>query len=220
VLLAKDLIDEARDYHIAFDPQRIQDRILLRVLSRAERAIYQLVNQEADEVLSVWYLFDAAEIAAALANDAPIPLPENLLVGSGYVHVTNTDQKYPLTILASFQQHNPARPWRPTVWIDYQGMWLVDLRRFGGTETGWENYDEIVAEIVQAPPQLTAPTDVLTLPDITRNALVDVMVAFMAGRTSVNVGISKEDVDRSLKEAAMTLIRQSHVGEWRVRRVS
>ena len=215
---ARDIIDEARDYHASFDPETHQDKMLLRVLSRAERDVYQKALELADELVTVPEVITLAQITAALANDAGIAISTNILVSSGECHIVGTLKKMPLTTLAGVHRSDPPYPWRPTAWIEGEDLVLLDLRRFGGDTTGWENVEQITLQIVPAPTQITDVADNVTLPDIARSALVDSLVAFMAKRKSVDAGVTLEDAANSRREVALTLRQQAQVGSWRVRR--
>lgn len=216
---ASEVIDEARDWHPSFDPKVIQDKMLWRVISRAERSILQLVLEEADEVITVPDVIDLATISAALAADAGIALAANLLVSSGVVRIVDTVEKVPLNLLAPIHQHDPPAPWRPTAWIEGGDLVLLDLRRFGGTVTGWEQFDEITLQIVPAPVPIAANTSNLTVPDICRNAVVDALVLFMAARRSIQIaGVTPDSVQRGFMQAAASMRRQVQVGSWYVQR--
>lgn len=217
-LIAGELIDEARDFHPSFDAQTVQEKILLRQLSRAERAIYQLVLEVADEVITVPEVIDLATIQAALAANAGIALPAHLLVSSGTVRIVNTERLAPLILLSYVHQHDPPYPWRPTAWVEGGDLVLMDLRRFLGTNHGWENFDQITLQLVPAPTQITDVADPLSLPDIARNTIVDQLVVFMAGRKGIKVGVSQEDALVSMRAVAMSIARQTQVGRWYVNR--
>ena len=190
-----------------------------RVISRAERSILQYVLEEADETITVPEVIDLATIEAALAADAGIALSDNLLVSSGVVQIVDSVKKVPLNLLAPVHQHTPPAPWRPTAWIEGGDLVLLDLRRFGGDTTGWENFDEITLQIVPAPTPIAANASNLSVPDICRNAVVDALVLFMAGRRNVQVaGVTPDSVEKGFMRAAATMRRQVQVGSWYVQR--
>jgi len=85
-MLASEIIDEAREFHISFDPQTHPTTMLLRALHRAEERFFDVVANIAPDALATELVYDEAAIAAGvLGGTLTIPayraiLPTGVLV--------------------------------------------------------------------------------------------------------------------------------------------
>ncbi len=73
-LAAQDIIDEVREFHMAFHPEVHTDQVILRALHRAEARFFDIISEVAPNALAVDYVFDAAAIAAGITG-SPLALP-------------------------------------------------------------------------------------------------------------------------------------------------
>jgi hypothetical protein len=78
-MLAREIIDEAREFHIHFDEHAHPTTMLLRALHRAEMRFFDLVATIAPGALAVDVVFDEDDLTAALEG-TPLELPDNRAV--------------------------------------------------------------------------------------------------------------------------------------------
>lgn len=183
--IAREIIDEARDYHPSFSGAQHPPRTLLRRLSRAEQSLFLLIAGLEPELLAVPYTVDADEIADVLAEGVPASLPPYLSVVSARVFYKGRDGSLPLTLLDTKQAVGPLAK-HPAATPVAAGLLLADLRSRGGLESGWEEAERIEVRLVPAPVPLKDLDDRLTAPDSFTAALVGELVTFMALREGLD----------------------------------
>jgi hypothetical protein len=98
-MLASDLVEEARDYHESFVPERHQPRLLFRALRTLEERFFQEMATIAEGAVSAETVFDAAAIDTAIDGTAlALPAYTKLLVA---VFATSVDQLVEVTLMQS-----------------------------------------------------------------------------------------------------------------------
>ena len=187
-MLARDIIDEAREFHIYFDKEAHPDTMLLRALHRAEMRFFDLVATLAPGALAVDKVFDKTDIDAAVLG-APLVmpafralLPTALLVDNLGIHPVSLHEDeesaggatYMIRVIgrelylaqpAAFQAEIPA--------LTLESM----LNRFGLSEaTG------LRVSYIPQPAPITDLGATLVSPDDARRYLQAELVKFMALR--------------------------------------
>jgi hypothetical protein len=76
---ASDVIDEARGFHLNFDPVRHPNSVCLAALRRAQMKFYDLISQISPGELAVDTVFNAAAISAGITG-TPLTMPDYLMI--------------------------------------------------------------------------------------------------------------------------------------------
>lgn len=182
---AREIIDEARDYHPSFSEQRHPPRTLLRRLSRAEQSLFVLVAGLEPELLARPYTVERDAVLDAVDGHMPVGLPSYLSVVSGRVFWRDVGGSQPLTLLDTIQALG-AEPRFPSATPVAGGLVLTDRRDRGAMESGWDEIDRIEVRLVPAPIPLKGLDDRLLAPDTFTAALVGELVSFMALREGLD----------------------------------
>jgi hypothetical protein len=212
-IIAAQIIDEARDYHVAFDDRGTPDKAMLRTLSRIERKLAQDISVVAENSLAVTQNY--VNVAGMLENG--IPVPEHLLVlqatisSGGYIH--------PLHMVSWADRLSEGVRRHPSAYITGQRLMLGNpsLHRAGGA--GWSAVDGITVTYVPVPPPLTSLSQPISLPDQAHTALVTNLAWWLAVRYGMQRELrGLEDSARAAEESLiMSLADQGSTSTWMVR---
>lgn len=191
-MIADEVINEARDHHGSFDPQRTPPRVALRALSRLARRLAEKVTAMSEDALAEPIEIDRDTLLAAVVGRTGIALPAHLLV-VGDLYTWRSDR-------AGLEE---------VEMVDYSGRFQKGLEQFpavvlkGGmlypvnlqdaplacltTRHGWEDYQGIKLDLVPLPADMETLEDAVGLPDLAKDSLVLSLALFMAGRSGAGV---------------------------------
>lgn len=173
-LVAQDLIDAARDLHVAFNDRRHPGGVLLRALSRYQRQLIPRIIQYNPSVLT-----QVQETSLPLADfDAGVTLP---------------DFKYPAAVEAETlpQESGLRQPKFQVDLVPWQARFRWHLGAFirnntlylTGTARDWIGFTKLRFYYVAEVESLTAGTSVLVLPNAAEPCLVAYLAHVMGQRT-------------------------------------
>lgn len=187
-MIAAEVIEEARDHHGSFDPQRIPPKVALRALSRLSRRLAEKVVALSEDALAVPHEIDRSTLLDAVENRTGITLPPHLLVlNELYTWRSDRNGLEPVEMVAYSVRYQAGVECFPAVALQGGLLYPVNLldapRACLGTLHGWENYQGIKLDLVPLPAELVALTDTVGLPDAAKDALVLNLAVFMAGRS-------------------------------------
>ena len=229
---AGDIVDEARDYSMAFDPKTIPEKMALRQLSRLQTRLAEEVTAISEEALAVTVSFPKVDVdAAALAGvkGLGLTLPDHLILLAAYTSRTTGIGAIPVDLVSYANNQAEALRVFPSVYILRQRLYPVNtyeaggfiIKGDGGIYThGWENLNGLDVLLVPTPAKLLVSSDPISLPDSTHNALTTSLALWMAGRTNVLStlpGLSDE-AQRAHGAAVSTLANQDTTSNWTVLR--
>lgn len=231
-MTAREVVDQARDYHISFDPRRVGEKMALRYLSRYQRRLAEKITAMSEEALASTVSFTKAEVdAAALAGaaGAGLTLPDHLILLGLHTTRVAGGSSIPVDLVAYSNRHVDAVRVFPSAYILNQKLYPTNRYEASGfhikgdsstLEHGWEPLDGIVAILVRTPVELTAPENLLTLPDSTQDALVANLALWMASRNGVLKELPdlKQEATDAEASAVMTLGSQDTTSTWTVAR--
>lgn len=203
----------------------------LRALSRYQRRLAQKITEVSEEALATPLAFSKTLVdAAALAGitGAGLVLPDHLLIlGAWTKRTADSTHSIPIDLVAYANHGAEALKRFPSAYIARQVLYPVNTYQAGGfiikgdgsSDHGWEDLDGIDLLLVLTPPELTALTSNITLPDSTLDALVTNLALFMAGRKP---GVLREipNLTQDAKDAEVTAIStlggQDSTSSWTV----
>lgn len=223
---AAEVVDQARDYHPAFDPRKVPDASALRVLSRLQRRLASKVAALSEDALAEPYAFLKADVdtaAAAGFAGAGLTLPDHLLLlGFFTSRLTGPAVTVPVN-LVSYANYpvEAARCW-PSCFVLRGRLYPANRSELGmvGSSSlhGWEDFNGLSALLVPNPPELTGRSSSITLPDLALDALVTGLAFWMAGRAGVARELStlKEDAMDAEQTVVTALADQESTSTWTV----
>jgi hypothetical protein len=224
-VLAGALVDEARDYHPAFDRRQVPDRMVLRELSRHQRRLAAKVVLVSEDALAVPVSFSKALVdAAALdgVSGAGLALPEYLLVLSAYTRYTAGGSDIPVELVTYANNQAQAIRDFPSAYLIRQTLYPVNRGRAGlamkGDTTaphGWEELDGMTLLVVPNPPELITLESEVTLPSVAHDALVVNLARWMGARGSIRMDLGNQA--REAEDAAIAALgSQDTTSTWTV----
>lgn len=184
-LVARDLIQSARDEHLAFDRRRHPDGMLVRALSRYQRRLVPRLIR-----LNPTILTQVLEQALPLPDfDAGVTLP---------------DHKYPAGVEVETlpQESGLRQPKFQVELIPWQARFRWHLGAFirnnvlylTGSERDWLGFVKLRFYYVPEVTPLTTVDDTLVLPDAAEPCLVAFLASFMAQRPVGGADVERPDV--------------------------
>lgn len=226
---ARDLVDQARDFHSSFDPRTVPEKAALRQLSRIQRRLAEKVTAISEEALAVVQSFTKAAVdAAAVAGvtGPGIALPDHLLLLAAYTTRSAGAGKIPVDLVAYSNAQAEALRVFPSAYVIRQKLYPVNTYEAGGfllkgdtnITHGWEDLNGIDLLIVPTPPELLSPDSLLSLPDSTFDALVVGLANWMAQRQGVlnSMPSLRQDAGDAEGAAIATLTNQDTTSTWSV----
>lgn len=229
---ARDLVDQARDFHPAFDRRQLPDKLVLRQLSRYQRRLAGKITALSEEALAVPVVFAKAEVDAAAVAGVTGPglaLPEYLLILSIFTRYTAGGPDIPVQLVAYSNNMAQALLDFPSAYLIRQSLYPVNRWRAGTAIkgeatglTGWEELDGVSMIVVPVPPELVSLESEITLPAATHDALIAKTALWMASRQGVAPILPQLPSEaREAEEAAvMALGSQDTTSTWTVRRTT
>jgi hypothetical protein len=218
-----ELIDESRDFHGSFTKQNIPDRACMRALSRYVRRLAEKVTALDEAALAVQETVDSADLLDAVTGRTGIVLPAHLLLLSP-VYVVHTEGGYrvPVTLIDHASRNLEGAIRFPAASVMGQKLYPLNLMDVAGTvygTHGWEDYGGLELLLVPLYADLTLPTSVIGLPNVCRDALVNNLALFMAGRradTMRDLPTLPAQAQDAENTAVATLTGQSSTSTWRI----
>lgn len=183
-LIAGNVIDAARDRHVAFSRERAPQGVCLRFLSQAVRSLLGKVAEIDEDLLRV-----EMNVALPLADfDAGIALPANRSVVAVTVEETGVNPRsFDLDIVPASNRNDVTTP--------ISAVWQIgDTLYLRGAASDWQNYGSIAVSTIPVPDALLTDKDVLPVEDTAERALADAVALDLARRTSGMDGMPQLDL--------------------------
>lgn len=168
-----DVIENARDQHPAFDPERTPDTVLMRELNRYARTLLFLLLERD----SSHYTTETNVPLPLADHDAGITLPAHVLFQGATLNCSNLDATTELKIIPFRKRHEPGVPYPG--YIHGGTLYLV------GNAEDFSQFDSLDYWLVPDPTALTLLTQTIELPDDAQEALAHRLCFFMARRTPI-----------------------------------
>lgn len=204
-MLASEIIDEAREFHISFDQITHPTTMMLRALHRAEARFVDVVANIAPDALATELVFDAAAIAAGVAGGALTIPTYRALLPTGVL--VTTRGLYPVGI-SSDEQSGGGNVLQ--VRVVGRSLYIAQSTAFQAEMPGdissdlqdysyFEDGEALKLTYIPAPEPIATLGATLTTPDDSRRFLQAELVKFMALR-SPNIGQERTGI---MAEASM-----------------
>lgn len=218
-----ELIDEARDFHPSLTKQSTPDVLCMRALSRYQRRIASKVTALDEDALATPVTVSGVNLLTAVADRTGIVLPAHLYLLNP-VYAVHTDSGGRIEVeITDRATRNTEGAWRfPAAYVLNGTLYPLNLMDVLGTTYGthgWEYYGGLELVLVPLYDDLTGPTDVLQIPDVCRDALVNNLALFMAGRSKgvlADLPLLTMQAADAETAAVTTLVGQSGTGTWRI----
>lgn len=171
-MLARAVVEAARDRHKAFTRQHTPDALLLRHLSREQRRLLDKIVRANPNAVA-----DSESIELATYDfDDGFALPAHQWLNpKGDVIYTDSDLgPFPLFIRSWDDRHRRDQQY-------YAGERAGTLYLFGTAED-WQDVESVTVSYVPLAPELVAMSTPLVIPDSGEQALAALCALFMAGR--------------------------------------
>lgn len=197
-LTAGAVITEARDHHPAFNPRQHPNGTLLRLLSSYQRNI-------TSEIARVNAPLCASQVIISLPLadfNAGVKLPANTYVLPGVLLRTAgmTDLKEPIDLVDATL--------RGELDMAHKFAYLKGNHVFlGRRPSNYQNYDQLIMEMVLVPRRLERLTDTLVLPDWGEDTYIGALVNKMAIRQELGGNVLL-DADKMQKDFLATVAQQ------------
>ena len=187
-LTAGAVITEARDAHPAFNKRQHPNGTLLRILSTYQRTITSKIAR-----VNASLCASQAIIALPFEDfDAGVKLPANVYVSPGVLlrNTTIPDLKEPIDLVDMTLRADLDMPHK-FAYLKGNNIFL------GRRASNFENFDQLILELVLVPRTLEGLTDVLLLPDWGEAAYVGHLINRMAIRQELggNVLLDAEQME-------------------------
>lgn len=187
MLVAREVIDAARDRHPAFDRNRNPDKLVLRFLSSYATELHGKVVK-----LNETALLTELSVALPLADhEAGIPLPPHRYVAEIVARLnsstTDDPQVMPVALIPWAHRFDRNRP----IWAGWVVKGTLYLR---SPASRWQTMNEIAVSLVPTPILSQTLDDPVALPDEAGRALIEHTAAFMARRGHSNPALPAIDL--------------------------
>lgn len=191
-MIAAEVVEEARDHHGSFDPQRIPPRVALRALSRLTRRMAEKVTALSEDALAEPQEIDRDTLLAAVVGRTGIALQAHLLVvGDLYTWRSDRAGLEVVEMVDYSGRFQKGLEQFPAVVLKGRLLYPINLQDAPlagfSSRHGWEDYQGIKLDLVPLPADLGALGDTVGLPDTAKDALVLNLALFMAGRSGAGV---------------------------------
>lgn len=209
---AKEIIEQARDYHPLFSPQNVPELGAMKALARIESQLAGAVVQENPEALAAWY-----EISALPANwEDGIVLPDNLIVlGADVIYADRAPRRLEVSVVSPNQSLTQPHLY-PSVYVMGGRLYLTDIRQWFGTEHGWEDLVTLRIRYVPEVADITTPSQNITLPDTAVSALVANLALWMADRTQAPLATLRAQAESTGAGWVSQMINLGSTRSWMV----
>ena len=188
-LTAEEVIKDARDHHPAFNPRQHPNGTLLRLLSTYQRTITSKIARVNPGLCASQFI-----IALPLEDfEAGVKLPANTYVMPGLLlrHIGIPDLKEPIDLV------DPTL--RGQLEMDHKFAYLRGNNLFlGRRASNYENFDQLIVELVLVPRRLERLSDTLLLPDWGKDTYVAHLVNKMSVRQEMggNVLLNAQEMEQ------------------------
>lgn len=183
-LLAGDMIEAARDRHMAFVRELAPQGVCLRFLSQYHRELLGKIAEIDEDVLRVDTV--VAMPLAAFAAGITLPANRTIVAVSGSTNgATPTD--FEITLVPVALRNNTSTPGAAA----WQAGNVLYLR---GNAANWANVASIAVATVPVPASVLASTTLLAVPDTAERAVVE-NLAFMLAKRGHNQGDKLPPID-------------------------
>lgn len=211
-LVARDIIDAARDFHPGFHQHDFSSAMLLRQLYRIEKSLFEQVVKLDEEALATNKVVAKGLITAAMRTESGVSLPPHYLVLSAKVRYKDRDE----TSQIEFIDYRQTEAYFPSASIVGQR-----LHPFPSEEWDSPAVKDVLVRYVPLPERYTALTDELAIPEAAEEALVQGLAAFMARRG--NLAMELPGIFEYAAAAASSFLaqiaEQDMTSLWTVRKV-
>ena len=181
-MTAEEVIREAREIHPAFTPEQHPNATLLRALARIQDRLRGELKRLNPEALAREFRVTLPLSATDFADGVALPAHEMLMTGE--VRGPG-DYRTVLFLVPHASRLAPAL--FPSATVFGRRLFLT------ATPEVWRDFTELRLPYVPVAPPLHRPDSEFALPDSARNALVDRLALFMAGRTIAPDGLPPLD---------------------------
>jgi hypothetical protein len=184
-LIAGNVIDAARDRHVAFSREHAPQGVCLRFLSQQVRALLSRVAEIDEDALRVEMnvVMPLADFAAGIA------LPANRAVVAVTGEETGANPRnFDLAIVPASHRNDINTP-LSAVWQIGNTLYLR------GAASDWTNFGSIAVSTIPVPPALLTDKDVLPVDDTAERALADALAVDLASRLVGVEGIPAFDIN-------------------------
>lgn len=206
-MLASEIIEEAREFHMTFNALAHPSTMLLRALHRAEARFFDLVTNLSGSDLATEIVYDTADIAAGVLGGALTIPAYRALKPLGIL--VRPDGIFPVSITSDEESmgRNPVsvRVVGRSLYIAQSTAFLAempaDISESLTDNSVFADATALRLTYVPSPVPYTGLGDTLVAPDDARRFLQGELVSFMANR---GTGIDASD-KRDLKANAMMM---------------
>lgn len=209
---AKEIIEQARDYHTLFNYRNVPELGALKAVGRLESQLAGAVVMENPEALAQWYEVDV------LPEDWEdgIELPENLIVlGADVIYEDREPRRMEVSIVSPDQSLTQPHLY-PSVYVMGDRLHLTDLRQWYGRQHGWEELVSLRIRYVPSVADLESAEQNITLPDTAVSALVTNLAVWMADRTGANLATLRSAAEASGAGWVQQMINLASTRSWMV----
>lgn len=191
-LLVGDVIDSARDDHVAFDRERCPQGMCIRILSEYAIELHGKIMEIDEDVLRTEFSTNLPLAVFA----AGIPLPANRTVVSIAALATGVNARsFPVELVPAEQRFDSNTP--------AAAAWQIgDVIYLRGDAQQWLNVASIAIATVPIPVPLTKSADALFLPDTTKRALARNLALALALRGHSDASLPAIDAAAFASRAA------------------
>lgn len=175
-LVARALLESARDFHPAFDPRQHPDRVLLRQLSAYQRMLAGKALELNRTALVATDVIDMATYDFAVGH--PFPSVHALHGGT----VTFGDGATVVLAITAWQNRMERMP----RYGCFRQGGVLFLR---GVPEEWSGVTSVSLSYAPIPAELTAPADTLALPDYAEPACIAFLAYAMALRSPAEMKV-------------------------------
>lgn len=171
-------IDEARDLHVSFDPERTPNRTLMRQLNRYIRELYM----KAVKMNSTLFAANEEVVLSTFDHDAGHELPAFVYVKGGTITLTGS-------VLPTEPFH--VVPWANRYMPNMLGAGYIDggYLFLCGVAADWTGTEKIDVNYVPEPTLPDSEDDTVPLPDGAKPVVVAHLAWFMARRQGSYEGV-------------------------------
>jgi hypothetical protein len=223
---AAEIVSQSRGFHYTFDPHNVPEPEAVSHLSRLQIRLAQRVTAMSEDALAVPMTFakplvDDAAVAGIMGEG--LALPDHIQILTVTTSHVGGDRILPVEMLTYANRHEARYRW-PAVVVMRGKLYPVNRSEIAGymlkgdvpAESGWELLDGLGVVLVPLPPQLTGPDSMITLPDLTHDALVTNLALFMAQRLNLNWPTLHDQAMKAEEVAVYALADQDSTSTWTV----
>lgn len=217
-LTTSSLITAARDFAARGSDLEVTDKMMIRALARAERAIYTQMADLNPDALAAVTTFTGVQVQAALDAGTALSLPEHYTLIDGTLRYEGypNDPDSPLFFVPA-RLKDEMQEYYPAAYLLGQDLYLI--RRFPAYTNSdeWTDTDTLTIRYLPVPTAPTALASELTIPDIAEDYLVLSLADFMLGAMKERDEAVTSQHLQARDALIGTLAQQDSTTTWRVR---